>query len=153
MEQPKEKRTRQMTPELLEKLALARQKANEKRTENAKLKKMEKELKVKEQQTKAQEIKENYEKATTPEEPEEEPEPDPEPVQKPVKKKQTKKPKKPIVIVEESESDESEDEQVIYIKRSQTKKPAPQQQQPQVSAQEIRNNHAYNSLFNAPVRR
>jgi hypothetical protein len=58
MEPTKEKRTRQMTPELLEKLALARKKANEKRTENAKLKKMEKELKVKEQQTKAQEIKE-----------------------------------------------------------------------------------------------
>jgi hypothetical protein len=112
---------------------------------------MEKELKVKEQQTKAQEIKENYEKATaeTAEEPEEEPAE--EPVQKPVKKKQTKKPKKPIVIVEESESDESEDEQVIYIKRPQTKKPAPQQ--PQVSAQEIRNHQAYNALFNAPVRR
>ena len=153
MEQPtpvKEKRTRQMTPELLEKLAVTRTLANQKRAENAKLKKMEKELKVKEQQTKAQEIKETYEKAITPEEPEEEP--DEEPVQKPVKKKQTKKPKKPIVIVEESESDESEDEQVIYIKRSQTKKPAPQQQ-PQVSAQEIRNHQAYNALFNAPIRR
>jgi len=152
MEQPtpvKEKRTRQMTPELLEKLAVARTLANQKRAENAKLKKMEKELKVKEQQTKAQEIKENYEKATTPEEEPEE-EPAEEPVQKPVNKKQTKKPKKPIVIVEESSS-ESEDEQVIYIKRPQTKKPAPQQ--PQVSAQEIRNHQAYNALFNAPVRR
>ena len=149
MEQPtpvKEKRTRQMTPELLEKLAVARTLANQKRAENAKLKKMEKELKVKEQQTKAQEIKENYEKATTPEEEPEE-EPAEEPVQKPVNKKQTKKPKKPIVIVEESSS-ESEDEQVIYIKRPQTKKPAPQ-----VSAQEIRNHQAYNALFNAPIRR
>ena len=153
MEPVKEKRTRQMTPQLLEKLALARSLANQKRAENAKLKKMEKELKVKEQQTKAQEIKENYEKAIA-EPAEEEPEEEPaeEPVQKPVKKKQTKKPKKPIVIVEESSS-ESEDEQVIYIKRPQTKKPAPQQQQPQVSAQEIRNHQAYNALFNAPVRR
>jgi hypothetical protein len=38
MEPAKEKRTRQMTPELLEKLSVARSLANQKRAENAKLK-------------------------------------------------------------------------------------------------------------------
>ena len=89
MDTIKEKRTRIMTPELLEKLRFAREKANQKRSELANLKKMEKDIKIVSHETKVKEVTEAHRKATAKppvvvltEEPEDDPEP--EPVARPV---------------------------------------------------------------------
>ena len=100
-----------LTQEMLQNLALAREKAKIKRTEMGELTKLKKQLAEK---TKADEIKDLKMKLGVEAEPETDDEvenPVPEKVVKPKRKT-----KKPIVIVEESES-ESEDEQVVYIRR------------------------------------
>ena len=122
---------RQLTDSQLEKLKLAREKALEKRRELAAMRKMERDIELKEQEEKRAEIKAKHSKlvepaAPVPEPTETESEPDsPPPVVK--KKKPKKKAKKPIVIVEESESSSSDDEQanVVYVKRRSKKTQQP----------------------------
>jgi len=120
-----QKPKRVLSPEQLEKLKVAREKALKVRQANAEQRKKEKDLKKLEKQAKQKEIEEklmNYQEAPAPEptpEPEEEPE---ETTVAPPVKKPKKKTKKPIVIVEESDSSESEDEQVVYIKRAKGKR-------------------------------
>ncbi len=101
---PKVKKSR--TPEQLEVLAKARQKALEVRKANAELRKKEKEIELKEKENKIKERKKKIEEY-------EEPEPEPEPVK-------IKKSKKKIVI-EESES-ESEEEVVVVKKKKPVKR-------------------------------
>ena len=148
-----------MTPEMLEKLAAARAKANEAR---AAMKSDNDELKLQLLQRKMDQI--NKTKAPKPEkvpEPEPEklpeppeqpepqcelnteeihctdilmPEPNPEPVKAPQMKANKIKKKKPVVIVENSSDSESSDDNsnVIYIRRkSKGKKPQPVTPEPQ----------------------
>ena len=127
----KTKAKRQMSEEQLEKLKYAREKAIEKRRELAEIRKMERDLQLKEKENKVKTIKAKHSKmnskAVTKAEPESESESEPEsdsseilePVfQKKIKKK--KKKKKPIVIVEDSDSsdsDSNDDSNVVYVKR------------------------------------
>ena len=138
MDLVKEKKIRKpMTPEALEKLALARAKANEIRTQNKLTKIDEKKLTKLESKVSAIKGRGNVKndeesdeaEATNPpeiaeqhaalEDIEEEP---PDPIVK-VKKKITKK--KPVVIVEQSSDDEDEfeaNDKVIFVKRTTRKK-------------------------------
>ena len=104
-----------MTAEMLKNLELAREKARIKRKEMGELSQLKKQLAKK---TTAQEIEEIKAKLDAPA-PEPEIEPEEPPEIQPVKKVK-KHAKKPIVIVEQSES-ESEDEQVVYIRRKSSK--------------------------------
>ena len=128
-----QKPKRVLSPEQLEKLKVAREKALKVRQANAEQRKKEKDLKKLEKQAKQKEIEEklmNYQEGSTGASAsdnqelsashsiENEPEEEAPPVKKPKKKT-----KKPIVIVEESDSSESEDEQVVYIKRAKGKRP------------------------------
>ena len=147
-----------MTPEMLEKLAAARAKANEAR---AAMKSDNDELKLQLLQRKMDQINKTKapkpEKVSEPEpeklpEPPEQPEPqcelapeqpeeihcnempDPEPVKAPQMKANKIKKKKPVVIVENSSDSESSDDNsnVIYIRRkSKGKKPQPVTPEPQ----------------------
>ena len=129
MDTIKEKRIRIMTTELLEKLKFARQKANEKRSELAKIKQMEKQIKNVEHQSKVKEITETYTKIVNP--------------------PAVVKTKKPIIVVEEENSESDEEEDIIYIKKPKpkTKVPAPAPVRP------LKSDIAYHNLFNNPTRR
>ena len=121
-----QKPKRVLSPEQLEKLKVAREKALKVRQENAEQRKKEKDLKKLEKQAKQKEIEEklmNYQETPQLERAEPTPEPEEEPEETTPVKKPKKKPKKPIVIVEESDSSESEDEQVVYIKRAKGRRP------------------------------
>lgn len=134
---------RTMTPELLEKLKVAREKANEVKKKMkaegdvARIAHLEKRLaklkppsKEPELNNKEKELKEKDEKLPTVEEEEEE---------QPQKIKKKKPKKKPVVIYDQSSSSSSDDDsQVVYVKRKSKNKykrapapqPAPIQQQP-----------------------
>jgi hypothetical protein len=135
-EEPKEKpkKTRTMTPEMIEKLKVARARAMEVKKELAKkneaTKINEQETKLNKRKTKLAEktapaingkidrstIKKYKKRTTEAEESEEEPEPV-------IIKKEKKKPKKkPVVIVQESDSESDDDNNVVYIKRKSKKK-------------------------------
>jgi hypothetical protein len=104
-----------LTAEMLQNLALAREKARIKRTEMGELTKLKKQLAEK---TKQDEIKDIKMKLGVEPEPESEEEPENPVPEKVIKPK--KKTKKPIVIVEDSESD-SEEDSVVYIRRKSSK--------------------------------
>ena len=114
-DQPKKvKKTR--TPEQLEALARAREKALEIRKQNAELRKAEKELAKQEKEQNIKERKERVKKLLK-EEPikeveEDTPDPDPEP---PTPKPKAKPKKKKVIVVEESESEE--EEEVVVVKK------------------------------------
>lgn len=118
-DQPKKvKKTR--TPEQLEALARAREKALEIRKQNAELRKAEKELAKQEKEQNIKERKERVKKLLK-EEPIKEVEedtPDPEP---PAPKPKAKPKKKKVIVVEESES-ESEEEEVVVVKKKKAPK-------------------------------
>jgi hypothetical protein len=118
-----EKPKKVLSPEQLEKLKVARERALEVRQTNAKNKALEKELATAEKEQHLNTVKEKLAKVKAPVkveiEPDSEPETEPEPV---IVKSKKKKPKK-IVIVEDSESDD-EQQQVIFVKRK--KEPAAQ---------------------------
>tara|TARA_R100000541_G_scaffold49430_1_gene56591 strand:+ start:6231 stop:6812 length:582 start_codon:yes stop_codon:yes gene_type:complete len=125
------KAKRIMSPEALEKLALARKKAFEVKSANAKIRAENKKVLVK-QITEEQEVatKEKIKKSIKPkpikqvkEVVEEEEEEEDEPI---VKKVVKKKKKKQVVIVEESSSSDDESN-VVYIKRRSSKKPPKEQ--------------------------
>ena len=129
------KAKRVMSQEALDKLAIARKKAFEVKTANAKIRAEHKKVIVKQITEEHQEevntiYKEKVKKLIKPnipvkevveeiEEEEEEP-----PV---VKKKSVKKKKKPVVVIEESDSSSDDNSNVIYIKRR-SKKPLEQTQ-------------------------
>ena len=135
------KAKRVMSPEALEKLALARKKAFEVKTANAKVRAENKKVLVKQITEEHQEavntkLKEKIKKSIKPtlsvkevvEEEEEEP-----PV---VKKSVKKKKKKPVVVIEESDSSSDDDNSnVIYIKRRSKKPPAQTQAEPPAQTQ------------------
>ncbi len=141
----KPKKKREMTPEMLEKLAIARQKALDAKKkireggEKAKLEVLEKKLnKLKSKNTLIdlstdEKILEAEEKSETTEpekeEVEEPEEPKPEPPKKPKKKN-----KKPVVIVQEDDSESEDDNSnVIYIqprRRPKARNPQPPMAQP-----------------------
>jgi hypothetical protein len=106
-----------LTQEMLQNLALAREKAKIKRTQMGELTQLKKKLAEKTEIDQINEIKKKLEPVPPPPPPESDEET--EETQAPVKKAK-KKSKPPIVIVEESESD-SEDEQVVYIRRKSSK--------------------------------
>ena len=171
---PKGQTFGEMTPERLEKLAAAREKANSIRSAKAKVKKI-------------AAAKELLESEAPPPDPPADPPPEPEtvaggeipyedamkfgsvaeeeeePVVKIVKKKSKKK--QPVVIVEQSSSDDEtfEDKQnVIFVKRASRKKkepdapppivrqPAEQPLPPVKSQREQMVDQLYNSMFNSP---
>jgi len=114
-----------MTPDQLENLRKAREKANAVRRENADLRRMERETKIIEKMAKEKEIKEKYGKVKEPKK-----EPEPAPVPQPEessseeeqevvvkKKKVIKKPKKKKVIYVDSSDDSSSEEEVVYKKK------------------------------------
>ena len=126
------KAKRVMSPEALEKLAIARKKAFEVKTANAKIRAENKKVLVKqitEEQEEAtkQKIKKSIKPKPIPvkevKEAVEEEEEDDEP--QVVKKKAVKKKKKPVVIIEESSSSDDESN-VVYIKRRSKKPPKEQ---------------------------
>lgn len=132
------KAKRVMSPEALEKLAIARKKAFEVKTANAKIRAENKKVLVKQITEQQEEItKEKIKKSIKPklipvkevkevvEEEEEEEEDDEPPVVK--KKSVKKKKKKPVVIIEESSSSDDEESNVVYIKRRSKKPPKEQQ--------------------------
>ena len=114
---------RVMTPDQLENLRKAREKANVVRQEKADLRRMERETKLVEKMAKEKEIKAKYGKIK---EPEPQPEPEPEPEESSseeeqevvVKKKKVvkKKPKKKVIYVSEND-DSSSEEEVVYKKK------------------------------------
>ena len=105
-----EKAKKTLTPEKLEKLKVAREKALLVRQENAKNKALEKELVNVEKEKHITEVKEKLAKVKEKPIIEEEPEVI-------IKKTKAKPKKKKIVIVEDSDTDEEEQHQVIYVKR------------------------------------
>ncbi len=135
MENPKPKK--QLSPEQLEKLKVAREKALAVRQTNAKNKALEKELENAEKEQHLNTVKEKLAKVKAPkqEPPKIEIQPDSEPESEPeiiVRKKKPAK-KKKIVIVEDSDSDE-EQQQVIFVKRKKDnliQRPAPTESVPQ----------------------
>ncbi len=154
-----------LSPEQLEKLKVAREKALSVRQTNAKNKALEKELATAEKEQHLNTVKEKLAKVKAPKQeapkieiqPDSEPESEPEVIVR--KKKSTKK--KKIVIVEDSDTDE-EQQQVIFVKRkkepataallpepvpTQVFKPPPQQPQ-RPDAHQIR----YDAMFNPPGR-
>ena len=126
---------RVFTPEHLEKLKVAREKAlvvrQKKAQEKLLVKNLEKDLVTKEHEVKVDTIKTKLDKLNAkppPPESESESEPD-----APVVIKKKKKKAKKIVIVEESDSDE-EQQQIIYVKRTKPQIQQIQQPIPQPSA-------------------
>lgn len=115
----KVKKTR--TPEQLEVLSKAREKALEIRKENAKLRQAEKQI---EKDKKSKEILARKQKVEEYNNPKEEPIPEPEIVveKETIKRivKPKKEKKKKIIYVEESS--ESEEEEIVYVKKSKPKK-------------------------------
>ena len=117
----KTKKTR--TPEQLEVLSKAREKALQIRKENAKLRQAEKQI---EKDKKSKELMMRKQKVAEYNSPKEisDPEPEPEPpkeikrISKEFQKKKEKK--KKIIYVEESS--ESEEEEIVYVKKSKPKK-------------------------------
>ena len=134
MEPPKEKRV--FTPEHLEKLRIAREKAlvvrQKKAQEKLLIKNIEKEIVTKTHEIKLDNVKTKLDKLVKPPPVvESETESEPEII---VKKKKKKKSKK-IVIVEDSDSDD-EQQQVIFVKRTKpTLQQIPIQPQPQPQPQ------------------
>ena len=118
----KTKAKRVMTPEALEKLAIARQKAHEaRRVQGAKTREV-KANALKERLAKIEPVK--PEPAPEPE-PAAEPKPEPEPPKTKPKPKPKPKPKKKLVIMHDSDESDN-DTQIIYIpKKKGTKTPAP----------------------------
>ena len=128
-EQPKPKVKKTRTPEQLEALARAREKALEIRKQNAELRKAEKEIakhekeesiKVRKEKVKNYLKKEPVKEVVEEEEPPEEPEPEPKP------KPKAKPKKKKVIVVEESESESEEEEEIVVVKKPRAKKVAPQ---------------------------
>lgn len=130
-EEPKDKpkKTRTMTPEMLEKLKIARERAMEVKKELAKKNEA---TKINEQETKlnkrksklaektAPTITQEIQEKNVPEAEDSEEEQEEQPV---IIKKEKKKPKKkPVVIVQESDSESDDDNNVVYIKRKSKKK-------------------------------
>ena len=119
----KTKKTR--TPEQLEVLSKAREKALQIRKENAKLRQAEKQI---EKDKKSKELLARKQKVEEYNNPKETPEPEPveiEPetpkvVKRITKEKPKKEKKKKIIYVEESS--ESEEEEIVYVKKSKPKK-------------------------------
>jgi hypothetical protein len=156
-----------LSPEQLERLKVAREKALAVRQANAKNKALEKELATAEKEQHLNTVKEKLAKVKAPkqEPPKIEIEPDSEPDSEPevVRVKSKKKPKKKIVIVEDSDTDDDQ-QQVIFVKRKKDnplqpiqrpaepvpqqvfKAPPPQPQQPDI------NQMRYDAMFNAPRR-
>jgi hypothetical protein len=134
---PKGQKPRTLTPEHLEKLKLARQKAREAQIKNTEARRKKKE-EPKEGETPLVEEMNKIDLSTNekileePAEPEPDLESDEEPEPVVIKKEKKKKPKKkPVVIVEESDSESEGEGNVVYIKRRSNKKkvelpPAPQ---------------------------
>jgi hypothetical protein len=126
----KEKRV--LSPEHLEKLKIAREKALAVRQKKAQEKKLEKELETKKHEQKINGIKEELETMDKPKvipsppKPESDTDSDSSII---IKKKTKKKKAKKIVIVEDSDSDE-EQQQVIFVKRKKDTPPPAQVQQP-----------------------
>jgi len=162
--QMSEKPKKTLSPEQLEKLKVARERALAVRQENAKNKALEKELATAEKEQHLNTVKEKLAKVKAPpkiEVVESEPESEPEVV---VRKAKSKPKKKKIIVVEDSESDE-EQQQVIFVKRKKDPvalPPAPQEQVPhQVFKQQAPPKPSpvddpyqrhYNAMFNAPRR-
>ena len=125
-EQPKPKVKKTRTPEQLEALSRAREKALEIRKQNAELRKAEKEIAKHEKEesikVRKEKVKNYLKKEPVKEVVEEEPDPEPpKPKAKPKKKK--------VIVVEESES-ESEEEEIVVVKKPRAKKVAPVAQPP-----------------------
>ncbi len=115
---PKGQKPRTLTPEHLEKLKLAREKAREAQIKNTEARRKKKEEAIKEVEPPVQEM--NKIDLSTDEKILAEPEPDLESDEEaePVVVKKKKKPKKkPVVIVEESDSESESEGNVVYIKR------------------------------------
>jgi hypothetical protein len=171
-----------LSPEQLQKLSVAREKALAVRQNNAKNKALEKELVVAEKEKHFLEVKEKLAKVKDPAsavmgerlgeklKPKKEPpkvviEPDSDPESEPevIIRKKKSKGKKKIVIVEDSDTDD-EQQQVIFVKRKkdnplkpiQQPEPVPQQvfkQQPPIAQQnDDPYQRHYESMFNPPRR-
>jgi len=113
-----DKRT-QKTPEQLETLRLAREKANAIRSERSQVKKKVKELKEISFQ-KDRDLVEKMEKQLNIQKPEPEPEPEPEPP-----KEKAKKPKKIVYV-----TDSSSEEEIEYVKKPKVPKKIPIEEKP-----------------------
>ena len=154
-----EKPKKVLSPEQLEKLKVARERALEVRQTNAKNKALEKELATAEKEQHLNTVKEKLAKVKAPVkveiEPDSEPE-TPEPETVVVKKSKKKKPKK-IVIVEDSESDD-EQQQVIFVKRKKepvtqpVPVPAAPPKAPTPSQDDDPYQRHYNAIFGNPKR-
>lgn len=151
-----EKKKREMTPEMLETLARARQRAVEVRRERAELKRKEKELRHLEEATKADNINERYAKvASRSKQPVHEPEPEPEQAPTPARKRKSKpkpkeKPKEPPLEqaeydTEEEDVSESEPDEPAPPPKTKRRPPRPQQQQQPAVNPALE--EAYQSLF------
>ena len=119
-----------MTPEHLEKLKIAREKAKIKIQENALIRNKQKEnLRIEKELQNKLILEKNNEltKATAPDPEQESPEPEPEVIIKKEKKK-----KKPIVIIEKSSSSD-DDDNVIYIKKKSISKKKVEMDEPEKS--------------------
>jgi hypothetical protein len=130
-EEPKEKpkKTRTMTPEMLEKLKVARERAMEvkkelaKKNEATKINEQETKLNKRKSKLAEKEIKSGKIDLSTNEkilEAEAEDSEEEEPVKIKIEKKKPKK--KPVVIVQESDSESDDDNNVVYIRRKSKKK-------------------------------
>jgi hypothetical protein len=156
-----------LSPEQLEKLKVAREKALTVRQTNAKNKALEKELATAEKEQHLTQVKEKLAKVKAPkqEPPKIEVQPDSEPEDEPeiIVKRKSKPKKKKIIVVEDSDTDE-EQQQVIFVKRKKDnplqpiQRPAEQvpqqvfkQAPPQPQAPDI-NEMRYNAMFNPPRR-
>jgi hypothetical protein len=157
-----EKKKREMTPEMLDTLAMARQRAVEVRRERAELKRKEKELRHLEEATKADDINERYAKVASrsKHEPTPAPEPDPAPEPAPPKRKSRakpkpkEKPKEPPLEQEEydteedvSESEPDEPEPLPPKSKRRPPRPHTTPQQKQQPAVNTALEEAYQSLF------
>ena len=167
-----------LSPEQLQKLSVAREKALAVRQNNAKNKALEKELVVAEKEKHFLEVKEKLAKVKDPAsavmgerlQPKKEKEPtkvviepdsDPESEPEVIIRKKKSKGKKKIVIVEDSDTDD-EQQQVIFVKRKKDNPLKPIPQPEQVPHQVFKQNIAqqnddpyqrhYDSMFNPPRR-
>ena len=116
-----------LTPEQLEKLKVAREKALSVRQGNAKDKALEKELAQAEKTQRITEVKAKLNKLAKPEVPkvvQVESEPEDEPVAEPVVKVKKVKKKPKVIIVEDSDTDDEQQQQVIYVKKKKKEVPA-----------------------------
>jgi hypothetical protein len=113
-----------MSPEMLENLAKAREKAKAKRLQIGELTRLKKEVVEKKQVDEISSLRKVLNSSPVDNADDDEPEP-------PIKKQ--KIPKQPIIIIEDSES---EDEQVFYVKRKSRFVPAPPTPPPVLPVQE-----------------